>query len=60
MTRFKGNVTPLVSAPMADALTGASRAAVQRNLVWMQDNGPIQDLSGQGQFRMWRITTFVP
>lgn len=27
---------PLVSAPMAETLTGVSRAAVQRNLVWME------------------------
>ncbi|PWE26893.1 hypothetical protein C4N9_19155 [Pararhodobacter marinus] len=30
---------PLVSAPMAEALTGASRAAVQRNLAWMEARG---------------------
>jgi hypothetical protein len=45
---------PLVSAPMAEALTGASRAAVQRNLVWMQTQGLIREVTGQGRFRMWR------
>ena len=45
---------PLVSAPMAEALTGASRAAVQRNLVWMEAQGLIQEVTGQGRFRMWR------
>ena len=45
---------PLVSAPMAEALTGASRAAVQRNLSWMEDRGLIREMTGQGRFRMWR------
>lgn len=47
---------PLVSAPMAEALTGASRAAVQRNLAWMEARGLIRELTGQGRYRMWRIT----
>lgn len=46
---------PLVSAPMAERLTGASRAAVQRNLAWMQARGLIQEVTGQGRFRMWRV-----
>lgn len=45
---------PLVSAPMAEALTGASRAAVQRNLAWMEARGLIKEVTGQGRFRMWR------
>jgi hypothetical protein len=45
---------PLVSAPMAEAMTGASRAAVQRNLAWMRENGLIHEVTGQGRFRMWR------
>ena len=45
---------PLVSAPMAETLTGASRAAVQRNLAWMQARGLIREVTGQGRFRMWR------
>jgi hypothetical protein len=45
---------PLVSAPMAEALTCASRAAVQRNLAWMQQQGLICEITGQGRFRMWR------
>lgn len=44
---------PLVSAPMAEALTGASRAAVQRNLVWMETQGLIREVTGRGRFRMW-------
>ena len=46
---------PLVSAPMAEALTGASRAAVQRNLGWMEQRGLIREVTGQGRFRMWRL-----
>ena len=47
---------PLVSAPMAQALTSASRAAVQRNLAWMQERGLIREVTGQGRFRMWKAT----
>lgn len=47
---------PLVSAPMAETLTGASRAAVQRNLSWMESHGLIREVTGQGRFRMWRAT----
>ncbi|MGX0879344.1 hypothetical protein ACSSV4_004053 [Roseovarius sp. MBR-154] len=47
---------PLVSAPMAEALTGASRAAVQRNLGWMETRGLIREVTGQGRYRMWRAT----
>jgi hypothetical protein len=47
---------PLVSAPMAEALTGASRAAVQRNLAWMEMRGLIREVTGQGRYRMWRAT----
>jgi Fe2+ or Zn2+ uptake regulation protein len=39
---------------MAEALTGASRATVQRNLDWMQKRGLIREVTGQGMFRMWR------
>lgn len=45
---------PLLSAPMAAALTDASRAAVQRNLGWMEAKGLIREVTGQGRFRMWR------
>ncbi|MDB6177637.1 hypothetical protein PAF17_08940 [Paracoccus sp. Z330] len=47
---------PLVSAPMAETLTGASRAAVQRNLAWMEEHGLVREVTQQGRFRMWRIT----
>lgn len=45
---------PLVSARMAEALTTASRAAVQRNLAWMEARGLIREVTGQGRYRMWR------
>lgn len=44
---------PLVSVPMAEAMTGASRAAVQRNMAWMEARGLIREVTGQGRFRMW-------
>ncbi|MBM1508119.1 helix-turn-helix domain-containing protein, partial [Sulfitobacter mediterraneus] len=46
---------PLVSAPMAEAVTGASRAAVQRNLTWLEASGLIREVTGQGRYRMWCI-----
>ena len=48
---------PLVSAPMAEALIGASRAAIQRNLAWMEVRGLIHEMTGQGRYRMWRVAT---
>jgi len=45
---------PLVSAPMAEAMTGASRAAVQRNMAWMEAQSLIREVTGQGRYRMWR------
>ena len=45
---------PLVSAPMAEALTGASRAAVQRNLAWMEHHNLIQEVTHQNRFRIWK------
>ena len=47
---------PLVSAPMAETLIKASRAAVQRNLAWMESRGLIREMTGQGRYRMWRVT----
>ncbi len=45
---------PLVSAPMTEAMTGTSRAAVQRNLTWLENKGLVKEVTGQGRFRMWR------
>lgn len=45
---------PLVSAPMAEDLTGVSRAAIQRNLAWLEAQGLVKEVTGQGRFRVWR------
>jgi hypothetical protein len=44
---------PMVSAPMAEAHVGASRAAVQRNLDLMAARGVIREITGQGRYRIW-------
>jgi hypothetical protein len=44
---------PLVNAPMAEAETRASRAAIQRNLNWMTKAGIIREVTGQGRYRFW-------
>ncbi|MBD1206185.1 MAG: hypothetical protein H9533_18890 [Rhodobacteraceae bacterium] len=44
---------PMVSAPMAEAQVGASRAAVQRNLDLMTARGVIREITGQGRYRIW-------
>ena len=36
--------------------TAVSRAAVQRNLAWMEARGLIREMTGQGRYRMWRTT----
>jgi hypothetical protein len=45
---------PIVSAPMLAAQTGASRAAVQRNMIRFEDLGLVRELTGQTRFRFWR------
>lgn len=45
---------PIVSAPMLAAQTGASRAAVQRNMIRFEDLGLVRELTGQARFRFWR------
>lgn len=44
---------PMVSAPVAERETGASRAAVQRNLETLTSRGLIREITGQGRFRVW-------
>lgn len=44
---------PMVTAPMAEAMTRASRASVQRNLGRMQDLRLIREITGQGRYRVW-------
>ena len=46
---------PLVSVQMAEKLTGTHRATVQRNIDWMDEQGLIREVTGQGRYRMWRI-----
>ncbi len=44
---------PMVSAPLAEELTNASRAAVQRNLDGFMRRGLIREVTGQGRYRVW-------
>ena len=44
---------PMVSAPVAEAETGASRAAVQRNLDRLMSLGLLREITGQGRYRVW-------
>jgi len=44
---------PLVSTPLAVAETGASRAAVQRNLDVLVARGLAREVTGQGRYRVW-------
>ena len=44
---------PTVTAPMAETMTQASRASVQRNLTLMQSRGLIREVTGQGRYRVW-------
>ncbi|MEX0327795.1 MAG: helix-turn-helix domain-containing protein [Ruegeria sp.] len=44
---------PMVSAPLAEELTGASRAAAQRNLDVFLQRGLIREVTGQGRYRVW-------
>lgn len=44
---------PMVSAPLAEELTKASRAAVQRNIDRFMDLGLIREVTGQGRYRIW-------
>ena len=44
---------PMISAPMAEAETGASRAAVQRNLQALMQRNLIREVTGQGRYRLW-------
>jgi len=39
---------------MAEELTGASRAAVQRNLACLEALGLVKEVTGQGRYRVWR------
>lgn len=47
---------PMVSAPMAEAMTGAARASVQRNLARLTGAGLLREVTGQGRYRVWTAT----
>lgn len=51
---------PLVSAPMLETETGASRAAVQRNMTRFEDLGLVDEVTGQSRFRFWRLALTTP
>jgi hypothetical protein len=44
---------PMLAASQAEAETGASRAAVQRNLDILVARGLAREVTGQGRFRVW-------
>lgn len=44
---------PYVSAATAEAETGASRAACQRNLDLFTTRGIVREVTGQGRYRVW-------
>jgi len=44
---------PMLGAVEAEAETGASRAAVQRNLDTLQSRGLVREVTGRGRFRVW-------
>ncbi len=44
---------PLASAPMLQADTGASRAAVQRNLDRLAARGLVREVTGHSRYRFW-------
>ncbi|MBW7057805.1 hypothetical protein KY389_14115 [Paracoccus bogoriensis] len=46
---------PLVSVQMAEKLTGAHRATIQRNIDWIEKRGLVREVTGQGRYRLWRI-----
>jgi hypothetical protein len=45
---------PMLGAAQAETETGASRAAVQRNLYVLHARGLVREVTGQGRFRVWR------
>jgi hypothetical protein len=48
---------PQVTAPLAEAETGASRAAVQRNIATLMARGLVREITGQGRYRVWCAKT---
>ncbi|RWR30454.1 hypothetical protein D2T29_12340 [Sinirhodobacter populi] len=44
---------PMIAGPQIEEESGASQAAVQRNLKIFHDRGLIREVTGQGRFRVW-------
>lgn len=44
---------PVVTAPLAEQASGASRAAVQRNLDRLCETGLIREITGRDRYRIW-------
>ena len=47
--------TPVLSAQAAEAHTGSSRAAVQRNLSLFTKRGLVREITGQERYRFWGV-----
>ena len=47
----------MITAPLAERETGASRAAVQRNLDLLTDRGLLREITGKGRYRIWSAAT---
>jgi len=47
----------LVSADMLSAATGASKAAIRRNMAEFEKRGLVREVTGQGRYRFWGIKT---
>ena len=43
----------MLGAAQAETETGASRAAVLRNLDLLEARGLVREVTGQGRFRVW-------
>jgi len=64
-TEFSGKTSPMlievflrstiVSVEMAAGMSGASKAAVQRNLSKFAHLGLIREITGQGRYRFWMV-----
>lgn len=48
--------SPMVSVAMGAKMTGASKAAVQRNLTKFDELGLITETTGQGRYRFWTVS----
>jgi DNA-binding IclR family transcriptional regulator len=46
---------PMVTTGLAQQLTGASKAAVLRNLDRMQARGLLREVTGQGRYQVWTV-----